>query len=349
MPKIRSQRVPYPEHPALDISTKINWEDLRVFLVVARHRSFRSAAEELGFALNTVRRHIERLEHAAKFVVLARNPNGVSLTREGENLFSRALAMEEAAKNVHRIGNDSAHDLRGRVRVSVTEGLGTFWLAPQLVPFQRANPNLVMEINCTFRAPDLARMEADVSIQLTKPKQADLKVVKLGRMHVMPFASPEYLKLYGTPTTVEDVENHKIVEQLSPQLDVAAVDRIFPGKDRAGFVAFATNTSTTHFWCVIRGAGLGMLPTYLAHLGARIVPVDIDLTVAHDIWLTYHPDSKRSRRVARTIECIKDSFNADKYEWFKDQFIHPRDFTDNVRPLSEDLRFDGLVAHARDR
>ena len=344
MPKIRSQRVPYLEHPTVDLSTKINWDDLRVFLVVGRHRSFRAASEELGIALNTVRRQIERLEHAANFVVFARHTNGVSLTREGRDLFVQAETMEVAAKGLGRAGDRVAHDLKGRIKLSVTEGLGTFWLAPQLVPFQRANPNLLVEMNCTFREPDLQHMESDISIQLTQPKRADLKIMKLGTMHVMPFASPEYLRLYGTPKSLEDVENHKIVEQLSPQLDVSAVDRLFPGKDRLGFVAFATNTSTTHFWCVIRGAGLGMLPTYLAHQGARIVPIDIGLTVAHNIWLTYHPDSKRSKKVARTIDCIRECFSSDKYPWFKNEFVQPSEFGNSSHMLSDDLRFEGLVA-----
>lgn len=343
MPKIRRQSVPYLEHPALDLSPKINWEDLRVFLVVGRHGSFRSASDELGIALNTVRRHIQRLEHSAKIVVLARHPNGVSLTREGRDMYRRAKAMELAANDLQRVGERSPHALKGRVRVSVTEGLGAFWLTPQLMQHQRANPNLLLEINCTFRKPDLARMEADISIQLERPEQSDLKLVKLGRMHVMPFASPEYIKIYGIPNSLEDVVNHKIVEQLSPQLDVAAVDRIFPGTDRVGFVSFATNTSTTHFWCVIRGAGLGMLPTYLAHQGARIVPVDLDLLVSHDIWLAYHPDSKRSRRVARTIECIRDSFDTEKYPWFRDKFCHPREFERESRLLPQHLRFDSLI------
>lgn len=151
MPNIRSQRVPYSEHPAIDIAAQINWEDLKIFLVVGRHKSFRAAADELGIALNTVRRNIERLEHAANFMVFARHPNGVELTDEGRDLLARSRAMEVAARNVGRVVNRPAYDLSGRVRVSITEGLGTFWLMPQLVSFQRAHPNLLLDVNCTFR------------------------------------------------------------------------------------------------------------------------------------------------------------------------------------------------------
>ncbi len=345
MPKFRSQSVPYSEHPEIDILPDLNWEDLRIFLVVARHRSFRSAAEELGLALNTVRRHIDNLEHSANCVVLARNPKGVTLTQAGSELFDKALPMLDIARGAANIGRQPQHEISGTVRISITEGLGTFWLIPQLVRFQRANPKLLLETNSTFREPDLTTMEADVAVHLKKPRQADVKTVKLGTMHVMPYASPDYIKTFGVPKTIKDIENHKIVEQLSPQLDVSAVGRLFPEKDRAGFVAFSTNTSTSHFWCVVRGGGLGMLPTYLSPLGARIVPIDIpEMRIAHEIWLSYHPDSKRARAVARVIESIRKSFKSDLYPWFKDQFVHPNELLQMERKISDELSFASLVA-----
>lgn len=344
MPQFRRQAVPYPEHPEFDTFPDLNWEDLRIFLVVARHRSFRSAAEELGLALNTVRRHIDHLEHSANYIVLARNPKGVTLTRAGSELFEKALPMLDIARGAANIGRQPQHDVSGSVRISITEGLGTFWLIPKMIGFQRANPKLLLEINSTFREPNLSEMEADVSVHLKKPPHVDLKTVKLGTMHVMPYASPDYIKTFGTPKTLEDIKNHKIIEQLSPQLDVSAVDRLFPDKDRSGFVAFSTNTSTTHFWCVVRGGGLGMLPTYLSPLRARIVPIDIpELQIAHEIWLSYHPDSKRARAVVRVIDAIRRSFKADLFPWFRDQFVHPKELLQMESKISDDLSFAGLV------
>jgi DNA-binding transcriptional LysR family regulator len=344
MQKIRSQAVPYPEHPALSLKTAWNWEDLRVFLAVGRHMSFRAAADELGLSFNTVRRHVERLEHASKLVLLARHANGVEPTREGRELLASARIMEEAAAHISRMQSGATSVISGRVQISVTEGLGTYWLVPRLIPFQRNHSKIVLDVNCTFRAPDVARMEADIAIQLGPPRQAGLKAVRLGIMHVMPFASPEYLRTYGTPKTLRDVENHKIVEQLSPQLDVSAVDRLFPNKKREGFVALSTNTSTAHLWAVIRGAGIGMLPTYLSWLGARIVPIDLDLRVRHEIWLSYHPDAKRQRRVALAIDWIKDCFSSGKFPWFADEFLHPNDLRLSDESSVELNHFSGLLS-----
>jgi DNA-binding transcriptional LysR family regulator len=342
MPKIRSQPVPYSEHPALTNDPGLNWEDVRVFLEVGRRESFRAAASELGISFNTVRRHVERLEHMTKMLLLARHAQGIELTKEGRSFLATAQRMADAANDVRRLSRVSP-SVAGRVQISLTEGLGTFWIMPRLVSFQRAHPKIILEVNCTFREPDVSRMEADISIQLTRPKHSDLKTVRLGRLHVMPFASPDYLRTYGTPQNLREVESHKIVEQLSPQLDVTAVDRLFPGKPREGFVSMVTNTSTAHFWAVARGAGLGMLPTYLTCLGARIVPVDLDLTIKHDIWLSYHPDGKRLKRVGLAIDWLRENFNAAQFPWFGDEFVHPNELSKIDSSLAADAHFANLI------
>ena len=338
MQKLVTQPVPYLEHPTVEPPTRFNWEDVRVFLSVARSPSFRSVACELGLSFNTVRRHIERLEKVSKAVLIVRHSHGIELTQEGRDLFDIAVSMEEAAIGVGRVAEASGPGISGRLRLSITEGLGTFWLVPRLVTFQRAHPNVLIEANCTFREADMARMEVDISIQLSPPRCADTKAVRLGRMHVMPFASAEYLRIFGTPKCLADVQNHKIVEQLSPQLDVSAIDKLFPGRPREGFVAMSTNTSTAHFWGVASGAGLGMLPTYVVALGAKVVPVDLDLVLHHDIWLSYHPDAKRQRRVALAVDWLRENFNPKKFPWFGDSFIHPRDLPAN-EPWSSKLGF----------
>lgn len=344
MPKYRSQRVPYFEHPRVEAARQLNWEDIRVFLAVARNRSFRAASTQLGLSFNTVRRHVERLEHQTGALLIVRHPNGTGLTPEGQLILATARNMEAAALEVERAGGQTTTGMAGRVRISITEGLGTFWLVPRLVRFQRSHPNIILEANCTFREPDVVRMEADISIQLTEPAHADVKAVRLGWMHAIPFAAPEYLQTFGVPKTLRDIENHKVVEQISPQLDTAAIDRLFPGKDREGFVSIATNTSTAHFWAVVRGAGLGMLPTYLACLGARVVPLDIGLRVRHGIWLAYHPDSRRVRRVAQAVKWIKENFEPEKFPWFASEFIHPTNIQISDPALIRENHFRNIVA-----
>lgn len=325
MRKYVKQRVPYNEHPEVFPVETINWEAVRVFLVVKRCGSFRGASQELGMALNTVRRQVSLLEREVDCPLLIRNAKGIELTEEGEQLLGVAMEMEKAAYGVKKITKSDVSDCEGRLRISVTEGLGTYWLMPKMVEFQRAHPKVIVELNCTMRKADLLSMDADIAIQLVRPENPDLKHVRLGRMHVMPFASRQYLKTNGTPQSMDDIVNHTIVEQLSPQIDFDAVDKMFPNQPREGFVSVATNTSTAHLLAVEGGAGLGMLPTYLAVLGSELVPVDLDLIVQHDIWLVYNPEMAKLKRVATAIKWIRQAFDPKRYPCFQDDFIHPSD------------------------
>jgi DNA-binding transcriptional LysR family regulator len=339
MQKTVTKSVPYFEHPSIKTTPELNWEDLRVFLCVARRLSFRASAQDLGLSFNTVRRHVERLERVTGSRVMARHPRGIELTEEGRTLFEAARSMEATAVEVNRLSRRSPSKDAGRVRITITEGLGTFWLISKLARFQRSYPMLVLEVNCSFREPDVMRMETDISIQLAPPRHADLKSVKLGRMHVMPYASTDYLKTYGTPASFADVANHKVVEQLSPQLDVSAIDRLFPGKPREGFVSIVTNTSTAHFWAVAGGGGIGVLPTYLTALGAAVVPVDIGFVMSHEIQMAYHAEARKTRRMALALDFIKEAFDKNRYPWFGNEFIHPRDFATLAKPASDDGHF----------
>jgi DNA-binding transcriptional LysR family regulator len=331
MHKIQKTGVPYYEHPAVDRLRDLNWETIRIFLCLGRTGSFRAAAQELGIATNTVRRSLEELEREVGGALASRSAHGIELSAEGLELYSAARQMEIASFDLQRIAQQGFSELRGPVRISVTEGIGTFWLMPRLTEFQRSHPKIMLELNCTMRLPDLGRVEADIGIQIERPTNPELKFVKLGRMHAMPFAAKSYLGTYGRPGSIEEIKRHRIVQQLSPQLvDIDAVERLFPDTPRAGFIAVTTNTSTAHFWAVANGAGLGMLPTYLAALGAQVEPVEVGLRTKYDIYMVYHPTSAKVKRVTATMEWLRRVFDPKVHPCFRDDFVAPEE----LRPAS---------------
>lgn len=338
--------VPYFEHPPISGRPEISWEAIRIFLRVVSAGSFRGAATELGIATNTVRRQVELLERDIGGALLARRVSGIELTPEGRRVHAAALGMEKASFGVQQQARRGLHQLTGTVRISVTEGIGTFWIMPRLVDFQRAHPKLIVELNCTMRPSDPGRLEADIGIQISRPANPELKAQKLGRMHAMPFASREYLQTYGAPQTIADVAHHRIVEQISPQLYNDRVDELFPDVPREGFVAIRTNTSTAHYWAVARGAGLGMLPTYLWAIGAAVEPVEIGLRTEFDIWMTFHPQARRSARVIATIKWLKTLFDPKVYPWFRDEFVPPKQIEPSAQERAGPSLFDGFARKA---
>src|ERR1700751_2136312 len=222
--------VPSEEPQSLAFGVPPDWDAARVFLEVARGGSFRSAAERLGLSINAVRRRIDDFERQTGTTMFIRDVHGARLTEEGMHVVAAVERMEAASFDLLRASAPLAGSLTGEVRVAVTEGLGTFWLAPRLVEFQRSFPNILIDLHCAMRSADVSRHEADVAIQLVRPTMLDVKQVKLGRMHLMFFASEQYLTTYGVPKTAQELVKHRLVMQLAD--DIASRDTfasLFPG------------------------------------------------------------------------------------------------------------------------
>jgi len=303
-----------------------NWDLVRIFLEVARIGSFRAAAEQLNMSANFLSKRISLLERAYKTTLMTRHVDGIRLTPEGRQVLEAAKRMEEASFGLDRALSQATPALSGEVRLAVTEGLGTFWLAPRLVEFQRAYPGLLVDLKCEMRSADVLRLEADVAVQLQEPENPDLKRIKIGRLHVMPFVSPSYVDIYGMPKDEDDIrQNHRIVLQDADQTKGKELYDKYAHREQVGFVAMRNNVSTAHLWSIAKGAGIGWLPTYVPALGDPLIPLDIGYKFELDIWLAYHPDAKKIPRVRQLIDWTVQSFDGRKYPWFGDEFVHPRD------------------------
>jgi DNA-binding transcriptional LysR family regulator len=304
-----------------------DWDAARIFLEVARRGSFRSAAESLSLSINVVRRRVDDFERQTGITLFTRDVHGTRLTEEGAAVVAAVERMESASFDLIRASESTGGALAGEIRVAVTEGLGTFWLAPRLVEFQQFFPNILIDLHCSMRSADVSRHEADIAIHLSRPAALDVKLVRLGRMHLMLFAAQKYLDAYGTPRTAHELVEHRLVMQLADDASAKeAFELMFPGYAQRDLLAMKTNVSSAHYWAVANGAGIGIFPTYASALGGKMVPLDIDLRFSYDIWLSYHPGSGRIPRVRHMIDWLLEAFNPAKYPWFRDDFVHPREF-----------------------
>ncbi|MDB5568530.1 MAG: LysR family transcriptional regulator [Tardiphaga sp.] len=335
--------VPQQEHFAGTLNPLTDWDAARIFLEVVRRGSFRSAAERLGQSINLVRRRIDDFERQIGATLFTRDVHGTRLTDEGALVVSAVERMEAASFDLLRARSSVTQTLSGEVRVAITEGLGTFWLAPRLVEFQQAYPSILVDLHCAMRSADVQRHEADVAIQLLRPTALDTKMVKLGRMHVMFFASEKYIETFGAPKTYQELIRHRIVMQFADQTGAKEIfDSWFPGIPQQDLLVMRTNVSSANYWAVLKGAGIGLLPTYASSLGSKIVPLETDLRRSFDIWLSYHPDSNRIPRVRRMIDWIVESFSPVKFPWFRDEFIHPNDLKDVYKGEPLIKQFEGF-------
>ncbi len=337
MPKILQRPAAETRRPlGSSLLDRVSWDDLRVFAIAGKELSLRKAAAALRTSSSTVVRRIERLEGILGVRLFDRLPDGVALTSEGRSVFAGAQEMERASLAV-RAQLDRELTRRAIVRCAVTEGLGTFWIVPHLAEFSRANPHTIVDLRCSTFSADVLRMEADVAIQLTRPDRPDQVVTRLGRLHVYPFASPRYAQTYGLPRNAHDMTRHRLVHQTGPHLDDSPWPRFLGVSDIEGLVVVCTNASAAHFYAVELGLGIGALPTYAGPLGADLVPVDIGFQHQIDIWMTYHPDIRNVKRVAVFIDWLRSLFDAKRYPWFGDEFIHPSKLPKPDSPARVDL------------
>ncbi len=322
-----------------------SWDDLRSFLVCARYKSFRNAADVLGLTSTTLMRRIDRLEERIGCKLLLRDQSGLTLSEEGAAMIADVTEMESHAFNILRRASQSSNDAAGTVRVAVTEGPGNFWILPRLIDFQNTYRKITVDLRCAMEQADVARLETDIAIQLEPPTNPDLIVTKLGRLHIYPFVSEGYRNLYGVPASLAELKNHRIIKQSAPQVDDTAYARILGLTSLEGVVGIKTNSSIGVLYAVERGAGIGFLPSSSIALGAPLVAVDMDGFSHHaDLWLTYHKEFRNSDRHKIVIDWIRKIFDSKAYPCFRDEFVHPNDLIPLMTGSRENFGLAGYVA-----
>src|SRR5215475_241055 len=327
-----------------DESLDASWDDLKLFLACAKYKSFRNAAEELGLTSTTLMRRIDRLEESIGCKLFLRDQSGLTLSDEGTAMIADVSLMERHAFNVFRRAARSSNDTAGTVRVAVTEGPGNFWILPRLIDFQKTYRKITVDLRCAMEQADVARLESDIAIQLEPPTNPDLIVAKLGRLHIYPFVSKDYQRLHGVPTTLAELNDHRIVKQSAPQVDDTAYARILGLKSLEGIVGIKTNSSIGALYAVERGAGIGFLPTVSIALGAPLVAVDLGVSHHADLWLTYHKEFRSSERHKIVVDWLKKIFDPKTYACFRDEFIHPNALVPMMAAARESFGLRGYVA-----
>lgn len=169
---------------------------------------------------------MDRLEERLGTKLFVRLQTGLVLTEEGAQILKEVTEMEQLSFNVYRRAArvqphpSPAPFIAARKVPALTD-------IPKLIDFQNTYRQLVVDLRCAMEQADVSRLEADIAIQFERPKNPDLIVTKLGRLHIYPFASESYQRTYGLPTSKEDWKNHRVIRQVAPQVDDSVYARIF--------------------------------------------------------------------------------------------------------------------------
>ena len=294
----------------------MDWDKLKVFHAAAQAGSFTHAGEQLGLSQSAVSRQVSALEQELGVSLFHRHARGLILTEQGELLHSTAhdvfMKLEAARAKL----TDSRERPNGELKVTTTPGIGVHWLTPRLGEFLDLYPDIHITLITTDEELDLAMREADVAIRLRQPTQPDLIQRKLFSVHFHAYASPDYLKRFGTPRTHDELDSHRIIllggavpAHLANRRWLLEVSRDGKG---ARTPALSVNNVLGVLRACQRGLGIAMLPDYLVEENGGLVQLfgDVD-TLALDAYFVY-PEELKS--VAR-IQVFRDFLVANAQRW----------------------------------
>jgi DNA-binding transcriptional LysR family regulator len=299
----------------MHIKDRFDWDDLRVFLMVARVGSLTAASDQLGLVHTTISRRISSLERRLGARLFARHHRGMQLTQRGRELARQVAPMESAASEAEqRLLRGSSKEMAGTVRIAATDGMASVWLTPQLIAFHRAHPSIRVEVAVVNSWADLATEESDIVLRYARSLSSGTASRKVGRTHFALYAARSYLDAYGAPERVEDLKRHTLIENINFRTNQSLSE--WQDVLSAAPVRLSSNAGTTVLASVRAGAGIAMLPTTFEMAAPELIVLDIPLKLTSDIWMTSHIRTNKTPRVRALIAYIAERFARDRARWF---------------------------------
>lgn len=285
------------------MSMPLDWDKLRVFHAAAEAGSFTHAAESLNLSQSAISRQVSALERDVGVPLFQRHARGLILTDQGELLYRTAHDVLVKLESVKAQLGESADKPEGTLRVSTTVGLGAGWLTDRLPEFLEVYPDINLQLILSNEELDLTTRQADCAIRLRQPQHPDLIQRKLFTVHMHLFASPDYLDRHGRPTSVNDLDKHRIVTFGEPvpkwlsrlnQLESLGMPN---GARRTASLQINDLLSMRRL--VQRGAGIAILPDYMIADDMKLEQVIPDLEPeSFDTYFCYPEAMKGQAKMA---------------------------------------------------
>ena len=286
----------------------MDWDKLRIFHAVADAGSLTHAGDKLNLSQSAVSRQIRGLEEQLNTNLFHRHARGLILTEQGELLFDATSAMTKRLDAASARIRDSEEEVFGELRVTTTTGFGTLWLAPRLSKLYEQYPDLKVDLMLEERVLDLPMREADVAIRLKEPSQADLIRKRLMTVRMWLYATPKYLEENGTPETLEDMAEHRLICQNTDSAQVGAgvnlVQQLMLNDVRS---LLTVNNYFGVLQGVLHDLGIGVLPDYVTQDFPELVHVLPNVESADvPVFLAYPEELRQSKRVSAFKDFVQD-------------------------------------------
>ncbi|GHA93862.1 LysR family transcriptional regulator [Modicisalibacter luteus] len=292
----------------------LDWQDIQIFLEVARCERLTDAARRLGLDHSTLSRRIRRFETRLNTQLFERSTRGYRLTDAGQRLLGHAEEMARHAIGARETLGDQNHQVSGQIRLGVTEGFGTWVIAPLLAAFCERYPRITVDLLALPRMINLSRHEADLAITLDRPTSPGLVVSRLCNYALRLYGSHRYLQRHGTPKVLADLPHHRLIgyvddlifsEQLNylvPLLDADAN----PGS--SPHFSLRSTSVSTQLSAARHGAGLAILPCFMASGCDELIELlGSEIEIRRQFWIVSRQEQRQLARVRLLWEFLRDA------------------------------------------
>jgi DNA-binding transcriptional LysR family regulator len=282
-----------------------NWDDLRIFLAVARAQKLAPAARLLGVDVTTVGRRLARLGEALGAPLFETIGGERRLSETGQALLLHAETIEAAVLAASEGGRHGSA-LSGHVRLSLAEGLATHVVAPGLARFRSEHPQLRLDLITASGFLNPSKREADIAVMLARPRNRQLHAARLADYRLQLYATRDYLNAHGTPASAAALGEHALIGYVPEHIHAVELDYL--SEIHAGLVARARSTSINVQHAMIRtGAGIGILPDFIARRDERLVGILSDqVALGRTFWLVTHEDTHATPRIEAVTGWLRE-------------------------------------------
>ena len=291
---------------------RYNWDDVTVFLAVARTRNLVRAGEKLKVDHTTVSRRVRELERSLNTTLFMRSKAGFLLTEAGLRLMQFAEGMENNANAIiETVAGSEMAGTAGAVRVASMEGIGSMYLTTCMADFRRVHPSIQVELITDTRLLDMTRREADIFISFFKPKGRRLAASKIGEFKIFIYASSAYLENHRAPANLKDLDALDFIDFIDEHIYLKE-NRWLSDILRPTHVVFRSTSLVSQYMAASGGMGVAMLPSFVAKQNKDLKPLLPRFFSVRDIWLSVHEDLLHIGRIKAVKRFLEERIVADE-------------------------------------
>lgn len=272
--------------PAMD--SKLDWNELKLVLAIARAGSLAGAARQLGLSHATVFRHLNAIEKTLGLSLFQRNTHRYMATAAGEALVAVAVEVETQVVNVEQRLIGQEIELAGTIRVTTTDTLLSGLLAPILADFQREHPAITLEISVSNAVFSLSRRDADVADRPGQKPNEHLVGRRIGVIRQAVYAAA------SEPVGSSDSWAEQRWIGIGADIVYPELEAWMRKQGLEPRCHMFTNSMLATRAAVASGSGIAVLPCYLGDADPDLRRLGDPVSdLASDLWLLVHPDLKR--------------------------------------------------------